>query len=460
MLPTLQYAYITVYYIIVFQEGRIRENDVIFNSSGINESSTPARRTLPPPESLGSIFTSMMLHLFRNYMLFPAEKRAIIYVVFVMLASIIADLRPLSRWHYFVRKDNIFNLYFVKWGWAWVFTFLGTFIVLTSYVYTIGNLRHVLTHFFRMIISTFIWWFCVTIFVHVEKRTGFCTKKSYAEKQLCIMNGGRWLSFDVSGHCFLLIYCCLLMAEELRVFKYWDHIKYALDSNNRDSVELAHLNDAEVEFCKIEYGRCTSWIRLFFVCTTMLNFLWEVMLIVTVLYFHSLAQKFAGTVIAVCCWYFTYRVWYRSEGSPGLPGVGKLPFYLTVFALQCHYCVHSYKKISDESSIDCLKLERNDTYNQRECTLKETACKATVKLVNGILTEVIRDCSANCNPRCSRKGYGITVLTCDSCCNTSKCNSWSSQEFFSSSSTVRSSLTLILSILQSNREQTMTTDDI
>ncbi|KRY17813.1 hypothetical protein T12_14913 [Trichinella patagoniensis] len=129
-------------------------------------------------------------------------------------------------------------------------------------------------------------------------------------------------------------------------------------------------------------------------------------------------------------------------------------FYLTVFALQCHYCVHSYKKISDESSIDCLKLERNDTYNQRECTLKETACKATVKLVNGILTEVIRDCSANCNPRCSRKGYGITVLTCDSCCNTSKCNSWSSQEFFSSSSTVRSSLTL------SNREQTMTTDDI
>ncbi|KRX64110.1 hypothetical protein T09_14522 [Trichinella sp. T9] len=117
-------------------------------------------------------------------------------------------------------------------------------------------------------------------------------------------------------------------------------------------------------------------------------------------------------------------------------------FYLTVFALQCHYCVHSYKKISDESSIDCLKLERNDTYNQRECTLKETACKATVKLVNGILTEVIRDCSANCNPRCSRKGYGITVLTCDSCCNTSKCNSWSSQEFFSSSSTVRSSLTL------------------
>ncbi|KAL1233645.1 Interleukin-4 [Trichinella spiralis] len=53
-------------------------------------------------------------------------------------------------------------------------------------------------------------------------------------------------------------------------------------------------------------------------------------------------------------------------------------FSLTVFALQCHYCVHSYKKISDESSIDCLKLERNDTYNQRECTLKETACKKRI----------------------------------------------------------------------------------
>ena len=53
---------------------------------------------------------------------------------------------------------------------------------------------------------------------------------------------------------------------------------------------------------------------------TFLSCMWEVMLLCTCLFFHSMPQKITGTVIAILFWFLTYQMWYKSSLSPGLPG--------------------------------------------------------------------------------------------------------------------------------------------
>lgn len=144
------------------------------------------------------------------------------------------------------------------------------------------------------------------------------------------MNGGRWIEFDVSGHVFMLVYICLLIAEELRVFRNWDQIKYLVDSSTgerkEDPPEIILLNRAEVENVRRSYIKYTPWIRILFVLTTLLNFLFESMLIISTLYFHDPREKIVALFLAIFFWWITYRVWFTTEMSPGLPGHCKIKY--------------------------------------------------------------------------------------------------------------------------------------
>lgn len=72
--------------------------------------------------------------------------------------------------------------------------------------------------------------------------------------------------------------------------------------------------------------RYTPYIRTLFIALTGLAVLWDVMLVGTVLYFHTMVQKVAGGILAVLCWYFVYRFWYPSSVLPPLPGVGLIRY--------------------------------------------------------------------------------------------------------------------------------------
>uniref|UniRef100_A0A915K2I1 Uncharacterized protein n=1 Tax=Romanomermis culicivorax TaxID=13658 RepID=A0A915K2I1_ROMCU len=135
--------------------------------------------------------------------------------------------------------------------------------------------------------------------------------------------------FALSGHVFLLVYICLLNAEEASVFRNWYRIRQIVDENlaaaeNADlqpSVSLANLSrdqlitirrDFELYVCRIEWN---------FVLITALNLVWDVCFLVTVFYYHTAAQKFLAFGLAVFSWFITYRLWYKCENaSPGLPG--------------------------------------------------------------------------------------------------------------------------------------------
>lgn len=89
-----------------------------------------------------------------------------------------------------------------------------------------------------------------------------------------------------------------------------------------DDSPISGLPDEQKASLRESYPRFTPFIRALFIALTALNIIWDMMLVVTVLYFHNLVQKMAGAMIAVCTWYFAYKFWFPSEVLPPSPGQG------------------------------------------------------------------------------------------------------------------------------------------
>lgn len=88
---------------------------------------------------------------------------------------------------------------------------------------------------------------------------------------------------------------------------------------------LRNLNTDEIYMLKVLYHKYTPIIKLLFVAITILQLLWDVMLVCTMLYYHRMVEKVAGGIIAIITWYFTYHAWYPSKSV--LPdGAGKGTF--------------------------------------------------------------------------------------------------------------------------------------
>ncbi|VDP19034.1 unnamed protein product [Soboliphyme baturini] len=291
------------------------------------------KKSLPPPTTISNFVLACVLHLCRKYVLFDIDTKVGVYLITVMCGSFLADFCPLSRNHYLANKRNLFNVCFVKWSWLWTFCMVGSFIYLSSMVYCRGDLRTVFRHCSRLIVSTLVWWVFTTSFVEIERRSGFCLKSTFVTKEQCIMNGSRWIAFDISGHCFLMIYCCLVISEELKIFRNWDrNVRICFDRHEEPSDDeevyegevttTATSYRVEAESTKTVYLQNTYYLRILFVVISMLHLVWDCMLVSTVLFFHSFAQKFVAALLAVAAWFVTYRLWYKQNFSPGLPGEG------------------------------------------------------------------------------------------------------------------------------------------
>ena len=82
----------------------------------------------------------------------------------------------------------------------------------------------------------------------------------YHRREACIAGGHLWRGFDLSGHCFLLIFCNLVMHEEGKAYLGWEKIKDFLrneehkrvnDDSNRSDTPLSKLKNDE--FLYIRY---------------------------------------------------------------------------------------------------------------------------------------------------------------------------------------------------------------
>ncbi|XP_044154593.1 acyl-coenzyme A diphosphatase FITM2 [Bufo gargarizans] len=214
-----------------------------------------------------------------------------------LLGSLVKEQWPLPD-SYFNNKKNVLNVYFVKVSWGWTFLSLLPFIALTSYVAT-RSLGTVFRRLSALLVGTMVWFTCTQFFMMIENYTGTCYNSSmvpeirpeHTDKRSCVTSGGFWDGFDISGHSFLLPYCTLMILEETAV----------------------------VHIVRFEKSWQKHLINALTLSLAFLVFVWVFMFFCTAIYFHNFFQKLLGTSFGILGWYVTYRRWYLTPYSPGLP---------------------------------------------------------------------------------------------------------------------------------------------
>uniref|UniRef100_A0A1L8DY43 Putative inositol phospholipid synthesis protein scs3p n=1 Tax=Nyssomyia neivai TaxID=330878 RepID=A0A1L8DY43_9DIPT len=287
------------------------------NTDGRGEGTRPTTA----PTSVWEVLTMMILYICKKAIFYDVNLKVAIYLGSLFLVSLIGDFIPYPR-TYFARSDNLFNQYFVKIGWFWTLILTIPYTFITSYILCCGDAKRMVKHhIIRIAIATGMWYMWTSTFNIIESSLGRCTDRKFDTKPTCLKAGHLWNGFDISGHAFILIYSSLMLIEEARPIVNWEAIKEHLrnEEHNRANMDtgaarnpLTNLKDGEIARLSYLYTRYTPLVRVLFIAMTVLQLLWDVMLVSTMLYFHKMIEKVVGGIIAILVWFFTYRFWYVS----------------------------------------------------------------------------------------------------------------------------------------------------
>jgi hypothetical protein len=226
------------------------------------------------------------------------------------------------------------NQYFVKLGWAWNLFVISPFLLMTSYTYCCGNRGKVLQHFARLGIATIAWYGWTKFFCYNQGAYWLCNilPVMFRTKDSCIVGGHFWDAFDISGHVFILTYSILLLVEEARPIVGWESLRDMIRDEERartfgnrsvTSSPLQKLSFEDLSNLKKSYDMFTPYIQLCFIAMALLCVLWDLMLVSTILCYHTMKEKLIGGAVAVLTWFITYGCWYAMPQTvPKLPGVG------------------------------------------------------------------------------------------------------------------------------------------
>uniref|UniRef100_A0A1B6CYR3 FIT family protein n=1 Tax=Clastoptera arizonana TaxID=38151 RepID=A0A1B6CYR3_9HEMI len=280
---------------------------------------TKGTKPVQEPSSIPKVLLIMILHGCRKIVFVNTNLKVCIYLLSLFIISLLADVLPFPK-TYFSHKDNIFNQYFVKMAWGWTLLLSVPFVMLTSTTYCCGNKDRIVKHMIRLAVATISWFLWVKFFSFVEGIIGRCNAKGdlLKTKSTCAEKGYHWQGFDISGHAFILIYSTLVLIEEARAIIGWEGIndmirneEYIRSSgNNESSNNLKKLSDKDLKTLKVLYEKNTPYIRFLFIMITFLIIIWDCMLLSTILYFHSMVEKFISGCVAVSIWLLTYRFWF------------------------------------------------------------------------------------------------------------------------------------------------------
>ncbi|XP_034979608.1 acyl-coenzyme A diphosphatase FITM2 [Zootoca vivipara] len=236
----------------------------------------------------------------RPYLVRDAARRTMpLGLLGLMLGgSVIKEWAPLPE-TYMSNKRNLINMYFVKVAWAWTLCLLLPFIGIATYHVT-RSVAVVVRRLSALLVGTAIWYSCTGVFLYIENLTGSCYKSAafdvpleeHPNKIQCLKAGGFWNGFDISGHSFLLSYCALITIEEMAV------------------LHIVNIS---------KNSRLHSVVNGFFLGLSFLTMMWLWMFFTTAVYFHNFPQKLFGTLAGLLAWYGTYKYWYLTPLSPGLP---------------------------------------------------------------------------------------------------------------------------------------------
>ncbi|KAK0737206.1 inositol phospholipid synthesis and fat-storage-inducing TM-domain-containing protein [Apiosordaria backusii] len=229
---------------------------------------------------------------------------------------------------YFARKNNLFNVLFVKRGWGWItfsfFLFVFTHPALkTSAQRGRAAIRWAVVTMWWVFVTQ--WFFGPAIIDRGFRFTGGKCQVKMAEiaeadegdvgikdvftAAACKGAGGRWSGgHDISGHVFLLVLgSCFLLQEVGWVVGRWvkaERYQQGQEDSIRGGVVEALGHGGKVAIAVV--GLCV-W-----------------MLLMTAIYFHTWFEKLTGLLVALAALYVTYILprWVPALRSIiGLPGI-------------------------------------------------------------------------------------------------------------------------------------------
>lgn len=242
--------------------------------------------------------------------------------------------------NYFARKSNLFNVIFVKRGWAWVTLAFTAFVLTHPAVATTPRRARAALRWLATTGAWFLvtqWCFGPALIDRGFRWTG--GRCEFAEREVvmgdtslgemvtavaCKAAGGKWKGgHDISGHVFLLVLGTIFLVQEAG----WPILRWAGWSAEERSVVMA---DGAVKGAGVEAetapgeGRGQDGLGLGgkFVAAVVALSLW--MLLMTAIYFHTWFEKFTGLLTAFLSAYLIYvvpRFVPALRGVLGLPGI-------------------------------------------------------------------------------------------------------------------------------------------
>ncbi|KAJ5157313.1 uncharacterized protein N7482_008413 [Penicillium canariense] len=271
--------------------------------------------------------------------------------------SLAADLHlSQSPVNYFARKDNIFNLYFVKIGWLWTTIAFASLLLFQPAYRSSSSLsqaqqtrvRRALQAFLRYTLATTIWYFMTQWFFGpaiIDRSflvTGGKCEEALSRVQnvgldespsaqlatlfsaaTCKAAGGAWRGgHDISGHVFMLVVSTSLLAFEavgVGAFSaFWVSTRTGEDVRER---KASDPDASGASSQNGDFGLATKWS---------MRLVWGVvglgwwMLFMTAIWFHTWLEKWSGLAVALSTVYVIYLLprrlapWREIVGIPGL----------------------------------------------------------------------------------------------------------------------------------------------
>jgi hypothetical protein len=135
------------------------------------------------------------MFVFKRFVFSPIHIKIGIYVSALLICSVLKDFNIVGHSSYLAQKNNVFNVYFVKYGWAWTTVACTPFVLMTSLAYTGLNWSVVKNHVIRIGVATLAWYLATGFFDHVDTVTGRCVNKEILLKRDCKKRNHEWHGF-------------------------------------------------------------------------------------------------------------------------------------------------------------------------------------------------------------------------------------------------------------------------
>lgn len=243
------------------------------------------------------------------------------YHLFVVcVGSVVCASWDIPCFAFFCDKFNPLNQYIVKLCWGWTMSVVSGYVLFR--VLGEKEERGVLYKMLmRLLLGTFIWYTGTGLIDTIQNTYGSCVFSYIGQdfalksnKTDCRELGGTWVPvIEISGHIFMMVFCDLFLTWQLfpnkEKTKKYDKLGDLIHED--DELEMQHYNATdEDEDLLLDTAPltplptpCQAFCYRMYAMIKVLGFtlclVFRFMIVITVMYFHTTAEKIIGVYMGV-----------------------------------------------------------------------------------------------------------------------------------------------------------------